>query len=406
MPEAPIQLRSDRRGAVTLIVALALPVIVGVLGLGTEVGYWYALRAEMQRAVDLTVHAGAVEYADSGDQQSAVEAAYSAAMLNGIDSSDLSVSFLDTEEGLAISASASRTASRYFSQLTHGGSFIDINTQSVGLVRPERMICVLALGSGGDGIEISGSALLDATGCSIHSNAADDDAVGASGTALIHADCISMVGTDDVLSSHISLDECAGLETEMQEVLDPYLDIEPPSLAVPPYNSIQTSRWESTIGSGRYAAVDLKGEVEIETGATIVVDGGHFKTFGTVDLVGRDVTIFFINGATLEMGSNTELNLSAKVDGAYAGLLFVGDRTSTVEAHTLQGGTASELTGAIYLPTGSLQMVGGSQSTMGCTHIVAHQISIRGQSLARNNCDSAGVRDIRLNKMAGFGFIN
>ncbi|MCB1970609.1 MAG: pilus assembly protein [Geminicoccaceae bacterium] len=74
--------RRDREGAVAVIVALAFPVLVGVLGLGTEVGYWYKVQADMQRAVDLATHAGAVELAESGDEDKAIQAAYSAALLN------------------------------------------------------------------------------------------------------------------------------------------------------------------------------------------------------------------------------------------------------------------------------------------------------------------------------------
>ena len=388
------------------MVALALPVVVGVLGLGTEVGYWYSLRAEMQRAADLAVHAGAVELGDSGDPVAARAAAYSAAMLNGVDSVEIEVTFETTDEGDAIAVTANREASRYFSRLLHAGPTLDIDVRSAGLLRPARYICVLALGSDGDGVVLHGSAELDATGCSVHSNALDSDAVDVSGSALIRADCVSMMGSGDIASGGVVLAECGDVETDMVRVDDPYADVEPPSLLSPPFNTVRTSHWESEIASGRYDQIDLKGDVTIENGATIIVDGGTVRTFGNVDLSGDDVTIILINGASLNFGANTVIDLSAKETGDYAGLLFIGDRTAEIEDHVLEGGTGSTLTGAIYLPTGSLDLSGGSTSDMGCTHLITHAMEFSGQSLARNNCDTAGVRSIRLNKMAGFGFID
>ncbi|GAA4476183.1 hypothetical protein GCM10023157_06560 [Gluconacetobacter asukensis] len=49
---------SDRRGAVALLVALALPVLMGVLGLGIDVSYWAMTRLELQRVADIAAVAG------------------------------------------------------------------------------------------------------------------------------------------------------------------------------------------------------------------------------------------------------------------------------------------------------------------------------------------------------------
>ncbi len=52
-------LASDRSGNVAIITALAMPVLVGAMGLGGEVGYWYYRQQEMQSAADSAAVAAA-----------------------------------------------------------------------------------------------------------------------------------------------------------------------------------------------------------------------------------------------------------------------------------------------------------------------------------------------------------
>ena len=399
--------RRDREGAVAVIVALAFPVLVGVLGLGTEVGYWYKVQADMQRAVDLATHAGAVELAESGDEDKAIQAAYSAALLNGVDAGEIEVSLVELADSEAISVTAHRHASRYFSGLLVSDGGMDIAANATGRILPERFICILALGPGGDGITAGGSASVDANGCSIHSNSTGSTSVTATGSSFIRADCISMAGSSPYLSTrHYTLGECPNLEPGLPEIDDPYADITPPNLGLAPFNNLQSSRRESQISSGRYDSMEWKDNVQIDDGATIVIDGGRLYTTGTTSITGTGVTIFLINGARLDIGSNTTMSLTAKNSGDYAGLVFVGDRTANTENHRFRGGAGTSLQGAVYLPTGRLDMAGGTGVTNGCTHLIAYEFDFIGNSGAANNCDSVGVRAIRLNKMAGFGFVN
>src|SRR5690606_18421351 len=62
---APVRrsLWHDRNGGLTAIVAVALTVIVGMLGLGVEVGLWYAGKRSLQTAADAAALSGALERA-------------------------------------------------------------------------------------------------------------------------------------------------------------------------------------------------------------------------------------------------------------------------------------------------------------------------------------------------------
>lgn len=73
----------DKSGGVAVIFALMLPVIVGMLALGVEVGMWYKLQGSMQAVADAAAMAGDRELANGGGLTAVTNAATVAAQLNG-----------------------------------------------------------------------------------------------------------------------------------------------------------------------------------------------------------------------------------------------------------------------------------------------------------------------------------
>lgn len=51
----------DRRGVVAILVALALPMMIGLAGLGVETGLWYAMKWQNQSAADAAAMSAALE---------------------------------------------------------------------------------------------------------------------------------------------------------------------------------------------------------------------------------------------------------------------------------------------------------------------------------------------------------
>jgi len=54
-------LSGDRRGVTAIMFALMLPVVVGFIGMGVEVGYWYTSKRNLQGAADAGAVAGVYE---------------------------------------------------------------------------------------------------------------------------------------------------------------------------------------------------------------------------------------------------------------------------------------------------------------------------------------------------------
>jgi uncharacterized membrane protein len=55
------RLCADGRGGAAVLLAVAMPVVVGGFGLGAEAGYWYFNQRKLQKAADMAAFAAGVE---------------------------------------------------------------------------------------------------------------------------------------------------------------------------------------------------------------------------------------------------------------------------------------------------------------------------------------------------------
>jgi hypothetical protein len=64
-------------------------------------------------------------------------------------------------------------------------------------------------------------------------------------------------------------------------------------------------------------------------------------------------------------------------------------------SNKINGGSTSNITGAIYFPTNAIEYTGGS-ATGGavCTQLIAYTITFKGNSSFNSNCNSAGTKTI------------
>ena len=70
-------LRADERGTVAIMMGALLPVLIGTLGLGFEVSYWYMTNRSMQNAADAAAIAAAINACSNYDvEPKAVAALY------------------------------------------------------------------------------------------------------------------------------------------------------------------------------------------------------------------------------------------------------------------------------------------------------------------------------------------
>jgi hypothetical protein len=121
------------------------------------------------------------------------------------------------------------------------------------------------------------------------------------------------------------------------------------------------------------------------------VNGGNFNVGGAVQMSGTGVTIVLTgsgsNYANATIGNGATVTLSAPTSGATADIAFFGDRNAPASTTSNFGGGATmNITGAIYLPTETVQFQNGITNPSGCTQLIAGIIQFQGGAEFSNNC--------------------
>lgn len=139
------RLRSENTGSVLLIVAIALPILLGFGALALGYGSALLAKAKDQRTTDLAAYAGAFEFnQQSGNLNDKKDAAKVAAAFvatqNGV-ASGIKITFVPKDDPDSIKVERTGSKSIVLSNLTRPNSDVTITTMSV-----------VNLGDGGGGL--------------------------------------------------------------------------------------------------------------------------------------------------------------------------------------------------------------------------------------------------------------
>ncbi len=415
--------RRDERGAAAVISALMFPVVVGGMGLGTEAGYWYFKQRELQHAVDLSAHAGAVRNRAGDSDAGIAAAASSAAARAGFESTAGTVVVNSPPLGgpnagdpASVEVILSETLPRLFSSI-----FTDvpltISVRAVARVSGGSRACVLALSPDAPAaLTVSGSTTVEVVGCEVASNSTASDSVKMQGGARLTADCVHTSG-EAIITSNLVMAACNSVKEHAPVVADPYAAVPEPEILMPSGNcgnplDSPTVQAPMEIGHSSGMPVTyvcdvppLKGEYEFAPGLYII--SGEFKVNAGAQLRMQSppppgdngVTFYFTDTARLTLNGTATINLRAPTSGPYAGLLFFGDRDGTSGTNIINGASGSTFDGAVYFSGSNVQYAGGAGSTGGCTQIIADTITFTGNSKVRSDCVAGGSRPIMANQI-------
>ncbi len=149
--------------------------------------------------------------------------------------------------------------------------------------------------------------------------------------------------------------------------------------------------------------MNLSGGASLTLGpGSYVIDRGSLSMSGNSTLIGSGgVTIVLTSStgssyATMNISGGSTLTLVAPTAGATAGLAIYQDRNApTTGSDSISGGSAQNITGAIYFPSQTVTYSGGgSAGGASCTQIVAYKITFSGNSNFNSNCNGVGVATI------------
>lgn len=404
----------DDSGAAAIVAALLFPIVVGGIGLGGEVGYWYFKERQLQHAADVSAHAAGTRKR-SGDSEAAIrEAAISMATKAGYDADAGTLTLLmppTTPDYAgnpdAVEVRVTRELPRLFTKLFNPDP-VSLGAHAVALIRDGNEACVLALSpTASAAVKLSGSSLVDLNGCDLASNSMASDAILMNGgSTALEAGCVYAVG-EIVESTRLTLTECDDVKEYAPISADPYASVaEPTNIASVPVTTQHTGTITPTYSySPEVKAIRFQGGVTFSGTVTLdpglyIIDGGTLKANSNTTITGYGVTFYLANGATAQLNGSASLDLSSPTSGPYSGLTFFGSRTATGLTHQVNGNAGSIVEGAVYFPASHIQFSGNSKTSGGggCTQVIGNTVELTGNSSLRSTCAASGTRDLLANR--------
>lgn len=400
-----VKFARDLRGNTTVVFALCLPVVLGFVGLGVETAYWQFKQRQMQTAADLAAFTGAVSLRNHESPTQAGSEAEEEAVRHGFDASrGMFAAHTPPLSGPYVNARSmeiilSQSVDRFLSAMFVRDEVV-VQVRAVATYQQPAAACIIALSrTATAAVDFYGSSRTSLQDCEVMSNSIADNAVLVRGSAAITVPCLNAVGGVLAASTaSYTMTGCPAPRTGLPLALDPYADVAPPSIPSacsnihgggPPDAITTVSSGPS--GVKRFCnGLNLTKDYHFEPGV-YVIDGGRLRVGGQGSLAGSGVTFYLTSGASVDFNGTANIELSAPVDGPYAGLIFFGNRSDFGAQHTFNGTSDSSMTGSIYLPAGDVTFAGNYSGVNGCMQLIANTVAVGGNSSITTSCAGTGI---------------
>jgi hypothetical protein len=415
------RLRRDTRGNILTIFAIALPMMLGTLGMAVEGANWYQARQALQNAADEAVVAAATNNsANYLDEAKAVAAQYgythgagnvaitgsNAAACPAGGNNCFSVTI---EQKLPLLLTAVLGYGGNTTIGTRGAQLITATAIATRQTAP-RKYCVLALATSApteDAIafNVNGGPKADLSGCSVMSNASMNcnghdlkaeygDAHGSSSGCGKEQTSDVPVITDKyaALAAQIPDNTCTSYPQAPTKNNDP---------ALPASNKLSGSK---ALGTSTFCGdLQLTGNVTLTGDNVIVIRNGDLDTngFSITTASGASAVIIFAgqNGPYTHIPTGGgEINISSPTSGTWSGIAMYTDPSLTSGVNITDAGNKPSwnVSGLAYFPRAAVTfsgVVGKATNGKACFVMVVDKITINGTGsiLSRGECDQQGL---------------
>jgi Flp pilus assembly protein TadG len=415
-------LARQEAGTSLIFTALALPMILGMAGLGFDATIWYMSKRQNQTVADNAVLAAVVEMArNPGVVQTDIEQeVWNNANRNNfygsgthriaVNRPPLAGTYAGNNSYVEVVVEEDRDV--YLASFVTDGR-VTVAARSVGGTTSSGPNCLLALDPTMDAaLEFTGTS--DVTlGCGIASNSSSRQSVLVNGSANLQTTGAQTVG-DFLVSGSGNMTTASSPQPHSAPVPDPYAGTNLPvaSSLICDYNNKRAKN--ETLDPGVYCnGLDMKFSVTLNPGVYII-KGGDLSINANAQVQGDGVTFIFLADTPSATGGISNINGNANValtapgpvghiagtyNGEYAGLLFIQDPGAlSTQVNRINGGANMQLSGAFYFPNTQVSQNGGAGLSAGCIKIVARKITFSGNSnldADPSSCAGQGVAEIQ-----------
>lgn len=374
--EAGRSFAHNRSGAVALVFALSLPVLLGGVGLAVDYAMVSHQQAALQSASDSAALRAAREMIIAEPSPARVQAVAKRTVDSILSESgrirrpkiDWTVTSVLDDTTKSVIVKVSRPVKPVFAKIYALLGFVPdpwvMETSSKVILSHNSKLCMLLTGENGTVLELRKNARLTGTQCSIHSNSRSASGIRLGEGSELVADLVCSRGGINNQGSTIrtdTLNDCPPVEDPLR------------ARPAPPVGScIAASRTvlrsgTHTLNPGTYCGgIDARGtaKVFLNPGIYVFLDGDLTVTHDA-EIRGRHVGLYFRGAASyFRFRDNALVDLIGPKDGPMAGLLIWRDRANNLsdkaagrdssQTNSVNANRAMRLTGTIYLPEGQL----------------------------------------------------
>ena len=392
---------ADRSGNALVLVAFALPALIGAAGLGLDTVQWTLMQRQMQREADSAALAGAFARAQGANATTAANASLTRDNLLSltrtpvIERPPTAGSYTGNTEAIRVVLSTTKTLP--FSNLFLR-SPTTVRAEATAASLTNGTYCVISLeSSSAAGITMQGSARVN-MGCGLATNSKGVPAVSASGSSTVTTSHVAAVGGLKATANYTAGTVLIPYTIPQK---DPYASLPTPTVPSPcsggqlSVGPNTTRNITNPTGIACYSDMNLKGTVNFAPGL-YYINGGSV-TLGSQAVVNGTGVTFILTSSTaatnpssigsLSMNGGATVHLSATTTGTYAGLLFYQDRRAAAGgANTVNGNSSSTLRGAFYFKSQDLSFSGDSGMTTDCVQMVSRRVTFTGNNSIVNTC--------------------
>lgn len=389
------RLCAETSGNVLFMVAAGMPALIGSAGLAVDVSQWYLWKQEVQHSVDQAALAAAWARAIPASEASYITRAEQEFATNQAITADFTTAPVVTladyaggqDNSVIVTAQASKRLP-FSSFLTGTAATVKVQAQASFKAGMAYGACLIALRKTGTGLEIGGSADVNAA-CGLAALSCEENAVIIDGSAIVATESIATCGTasvppenEDVVSENVK-----GLQDIYADLTAPANPPEQPAYSCKHINNKSIL----ILNPGTYKNGITVGCTTVFNSGIYVIDGGKLDLAANYNITGDNVMFVLKNGARIKFGgsgNNNKITLSPMESGPYKGILVFEDRDSKPSnpGHQLNGNSESLIEGLMYLPNGSIEVLGTADVASQCLQISAYKITIAGNANLETLC--------------------
>ncbi|MFN3945228.1 MAG: pilus assembly protein TadG-related protein [Allosphingosinicella sp.] len=386
-------LRRDEKGNVALIVAAALPMLLGSAGLAVDTLQLSIAKRQLQRAADSGALAAAYAMSQDADAETAVvrDLTHHATLeITGdpaVDENPAAGRYAGDPSVVVVRLETVRAAP-FMSFFTRTDPLLV--AEAAARVDGTGTFCVVSLYGGTEtGIDINGNANVT-LGCGMATNSRGAEAVTAGGSSQVTANPVMAMGTIPASSRYTAGTQIISHSVQQTDPLERIPD-PPPNFCSTPLGAMtqKSNDPEITYSPGCYSGIDIKGAVKLQPGI-YYVNGGDVDFGSQAEVSGTGVTIVMTgpNGQAgdIKLNGGAKVSLTAPETGSHHGVVLYRDRRASNINVKFNGGGTFNMRGALYLPTTDLELLGNFDLNAACLQIVGNKLSFKGTANLQNNC--------------------